>query len=85
MKIDSFHQIQLGSVYHGLTPVSDEEVKKIYVGGYVPQDKIRGGPDTLQMKQLNDLFSVPEICLLSQIAEFFSRNQISYRESSSSR
>lgn len=80
MKIDSFHQIQLGSVYHGLSPVSDEEVKKIYVGGYVPQDKIRGGPDTLQMKQLNDLFSVPEICLLSQVAEFFSRNQISYRE-----
>lgn len=41
MKIDSFHQIQLGSVYKGLTPVSDEEVLRIYNGSYVPQKLIR--------------------------------------------
>jgi hypothetical protein len=41
MKIDSFHQIQLGSVYRGLTPVPDDEVLKIYNGSYIPQRLIR--------------------------------------------
>ena len=30
------------------------------------------------MKQLNDLFSVPEICLLSNITEYFNRSHIAY-------
>jgi hypothetical protein len=30
------------------------------------------------MKQLNDLFSVPEICLLSNVAEYFKRHSIHY-------
>ena len=41
MKIDTFHQIQLGSVYRGLTPVPDEEVQRIYRGSYVPRKFIR--------------------------------------------
>ena len=41
MKIDSFHQIQLGSVYKGLSPIDDEQVLKIYNGCYVPQKMIR--------------------------------------------
>jgi hypothetical protein len=41
MKIDSFHQIQLGSVYRGLTPVPDDEVLQIYNGSYIPQRLIR--------------------------------------------
>ena len=41
MKIDSFHHIQLGSVYRGLAPVNDEEVLKIYKGAYVPRNFIR--------------------------------------------
>lgn len=30
------------------------------------------------MKQLNDLFSVPEMCLLSNVTEYFIQNNISY-------
>ena len=30
------------------------------------------------MKQANDLFSVPGICILSQVSEFFEQNNISY-------
>lgn len=35
-------------------------------------------PKNLRMKQLNDLFSVPEICLLSNITEYFERKHIAY-------
>ena len=34
--------------------------------------------DTVRMKQLNDLFSVPEICLLSNVTEYFIQNNIPY-------
>lgn len=36
LKLDSFLQIQLGSVYRGLTPVSDAEVKRLYLNRIVP-------------------------------------------------
>ena len=38
LKVDSFHQIQLGCVYRGLTPVSDEEVLNLYGQHYIPAD-----------------------------------------------
>ncbi|XP_076370821.1 5'-nucleotidase domain-containing protein 3-like isoform X2 [Tachypleus tridentatus] len=79
MKIDSFHQIQFGSVYRGLTPIPDEEVSRIYGGTYIPQNLIRGtGSEPSRMKQLNDLFSVPEICLLSNVTEYFEKHNIAY-------
>ncbi|KAH9391480.1 5'-nucleotidase domain-containing protein 3 [Tyrophagus putrescentiae] len=79
MKIDTFHQIQLGSVYRGLTPVPDEEVQRIYRGSYVPRKFIRSrDEDTVRMKQLNDLFSVPEMCLLSNVTEYFLQQNIPF-------
>ncbi|XP_023216189.1 5'-nucleotidase domain-containing protein 3-like isoform X1 [Centruroides sculpturatus] len=79
MKIDSFHQIQLGTVYRGLTPLSKEEITKIYKGIYIPQALIRSqSGEEARMKQLNDLFSVPEICLLSNITEYFEKKNIAY-------
>lgn len=36
LKLDSFLQIQLGSVYRGLTPVSDAEVRRLYLNRIVP-------------------------------------------------
>ncbi|XP_076356800.1 5'-nucleotidase domain-containing protein 3-like isoform X1 [Tachypleus tridentatus] len=79
MKIDSFHQIQFGSVYRGLTPLSNEEVTRIYGGTYIPQNLIRGTEsEPSQMKQLNDLFTVPEICLLSNVTEYFEKHNIAY-------
>ncbi|CAG2241314.1 5'-nucleotidase domain-containing protein 3,5'-nucleotidase domain-containing protein 2 [Mytilus edulis] len=35
MKLDSFHNIQLGTVYRGMQKVSDEEVIKLYDGTHV--------------------------------------------------
>ncbi|GIY53580.1 5'-nucleotidase domain-containing protein 2 [Caerostris darwini] len=79
MKIDSFHQIQFESVYRGLTQLKKEEVIDIYGGSYIPQEMIRGnGSEGARLKQLNDLFSVPEICLLSNVTEFFEKNNIAY-------
>ena len=44
LKMDQFHQIQLGSVYRGRTPVPDQEVKKLYNGSLrVPMDLIEPG------------------------------------------
>ena len=34
--------------------------------------------ENVRMKQLNDLFSVPEMCLLSNVTEYFIQNNISY-------
>lgn len=42
MKIDTFHQIQLGSVYRGLSPVSNDEIYRLYHGLYIPRKFIRG-------------------------------------------
>ncbi|XP_054709847.1 5'-nucleotidase domain-containing protein 3-like [Uloborus diversus] len=79
MKIDSFHQIQFESVFRGTTPLSKEEVVSIYGGSYIPQEMIRGSSsESTRMKQLNDLFSVPEICLLSNVTEYFEQNNIAY-------
>ncbi|GFY46130.1 5'-nucleotidase domain-containing protein 3 [Trichonephila inaurata madagascariensis] len=78
MKIDSFHQIQFESVFRGTTPLEKEEVVAIYGGSYIPQELIRGSSEGTRMKQLNDLFSVPEICLLSNVTEYFEKNNIPY-------
>ena len=40
LKLDSFLQIQLGSVHRGLTPVSDAEVLRLYRSRTVPIGKI---------------------------------------------
>lgn len=42
MKIDTFHQIQLGSVYRGLSPVPNDEIYRLYNGLYIPRKFIRG-------------------------------------------
>lgn len=77
-KIDSFHQIQLGCVYRGFTALSDDEVKQAYGGCYISQSFIKPEDDHPKMKQLNDLFSVPEVCLLANVTEYFIRNKIPY-------
>ncbi|GFS37241.1 5'-nucleotidase domain-containing protein 3 [Nephila pilipes] len=79
MKLDAFHQIQLKSVYRGLTPLNEEEVLRIYKGLHISQELIRGSSRyDARMRQLNDLFSVPEICLLSSVAEYFIKNNIKF-------
>ncbi|KAF6205118.1 hypothetical protein GE061_019285 [Apolygus lucorum] len=83
MKLDSFLQIQLGTVYRGLSPVPDVEVLKLYKNKTVPLAYVENHGKTSQyfsskMIQLADLFSVPEMCLLCNVAEYFERSQIDY-------
>lgn len=81
MKLDSFLQIQLGTVYRGLTPVPDEEVLRLYKNRIIPIAYVEGGknPDhKSKMIQLADLFSVPEMGLLCNVAEYFEKHKIDY-------
>nr|CAD7446046.1 unnamed protein product [Timema bartmani] len=84
LKIDSFLQIQLGSVYRGLSPVPNEEVLRLYRNKTIPIDYVeshgRHQPAFVKLKmiQLADLFSVPEMGLLCNVAEYFEKNHIEY-------
>ncbi|CAG9581570.1 unnamed protein product [Danaus chrysippus] len=83
LKLDSFLQIQFGAVYRGLTPVSTEEVLKLYRNRIIPIAYVEGDTrvhkaNRAKMVHLADLFSVPEMGLLCNVAEFFIKNQIDY-------
>uniref|UniRef100_A0A0K8W0U0 5'-nucleotidase domain-containing protein 3 n=1 Tax=Bactrocera latifrons TaxID=174628 RepID=A0A0K8W0U0_BACLA len=84
LKLDSFLQIQLESVYRGLTKIPDSEVLKLYRNRILPIAYVEGQSKNHQpnakakMVQLADLFSVPEMCLLCNVAEYFERNHIDY-------
>lgn len=88
LKIDSFLQIQLGSVYRGLSPVSDEEVLRLYKNRIIPiayvepqtknYQRAQHTNVTSKMVHLADLFSVPEMGLLCNVTEYFIQNQIDY-------
>uniref|UniRef100_A0A7N6F9P2 5'-nucleotidase domain containing 3 n=1 Tax=Anabas testudineus TaxID=64144 RepID=A0A7N6F9P2_ANATE len=82
MKIDAFHYIQLGTVYRGLHPVSDEEVIAMYEGSHVPleimSDFYGKSSHGHTMKQFMDIFSLPEMTLLSCVNDFFMRHNIDY-------
>ncbi|KAJ1519137.1 hypothetical protein ONE63_011257 [Megalurothrips usitatus] len=81
LKLDSFLQIQLGSVYRGLTPLSDEEVLKLYKSRTIPLAYVESGKSgdvSSKMVQLADLFSVPEMSLLCNVLNYFQENQIDF-------
>ncbi|XP_067855202.1 5'-nucleotidase domain-containing protein 2-like [Heptranchias perlo] len=80
MKIDAFHYVQLGTVYRGLSPVPDEEVFQMYEGTqHVPLHQLSDfygkGPS---MKQFMDIFSLPEMTLLSCVNDYFITHNIEY-------
>ncbi|XP_019871292.2 5'-nucleotidase domain-containing protein 3 isoform X2 [Aethina tumida] len=84
LKLDSFLQIQFGSVYRGLTPLSNDEVLKLYKNRIIPIAYVEGHTKNAsntshsKMVQLADLFSVPEMCLLCNVTDYFERNHIDY-------
>ncbi|KAK3095894.1 hypothetical protein FSP39_020452 [Pinctada imbricata] len=79
MKLDSFHNIQLGTVYKGTRQLSDTAVKSLYNGTHVALDDMNSfyGTGPL-MYQLVDLFAPPEMILLTNITDFFLDNNIPY-------
>nr|XP_057932079.1 5'-nucleotidase domain-containing protein 3 isoform X2 [Doryrhamphus excisus]XP_057932080.1 5'-nucleotidase domain-containing protein 3 isoform X2 [Doryrhamphus excisus]XP_057932081.1 5'-nucleotidase domain-containing protein 3 isoform X2 [Doryrhamphus excisus] len=82
MKIDAFHYIQLGTVYRGLHAVPDEEVIAMYEGCHVPleimSDFYGKSSHGHTMKQFMDIFSMPEMTLLSCVNDFFMKHNIDY-------
>nr|XP_053629304.1 5'-nucleotidase domain-containing protein 3-like isoform X1 [Cherax quadricarinatus] len=79
MKLNQFQQLQFGSIYQGLTPLTQEQVLKIYGSRSLSLHYIEGhmrGQN--KMAHLADLFSLPEMCLLSQVAQYFLDNNIPY-------
>ncbi|KAJ8310729.1 hypothetical protein KUTeg_012594 [Tegillarca granosa] len=69
MKLDSFHNIQLGTVYRGLTQVPDREVIALYDGTHVSLEDMNTFYGTGPMYQLVDLFAPPEMNLLINVTE----------------
>ncbi|BFZ06162.1 hypothetical protein BsWGS_09201 [Bradybaena similaris] len=78
LKIDQFHNIQLGTVYRGLQPVADDEVKALYEGIHVPVDYMNTFYGVGPMHQMVDLFALPEVSLISLVTEYFLNNNINY-------
>ncbi|XP_021030183.1 5'-nucleotidase domain-containing protein 3 [Mus caroli] len=82
MKIDAFHYIQMGTVYRGLSVVPDEEVIDMYEGSHVPLEQMSDfygkSSHGNTMKQFMDIFSLPEMTLLSCVNEHFLKNNIDY-------
>ncbi|XP_043943783.1 5'-nucleotidase domain-containing protein 3 isoform X2 [Protopterus annectens] len=82
MKIDAFHYIQLGTVYRGLHAIPDEEVIAMYEGSHVPLEQMSDfygqSSHGTTMKQFMDIFSLPEMTLLSCVNDYFSKNNIDY-------
>ncbi|XP_039626165.1 5'-nucleotidase domain-containing protein 2-like isoform X1 [Polypterus senegalus] len=80
MKIDAFHYVQPGTAYRGLQPVADEEVIEMYGGTkhiplYHMSDFYGKGP---AIKQFMDIFSLPEVTLLSCVNDYFLRHNIDF-------
>nr|CAH7721784.1 unnamed protein product [Callosobruchus chinensis] len=87
LKLDSFLQIQFGAVYKGLTPLSNEEVLQIYKNRIIPIAYVEGHTKNAslilqeshtKMVQLADLFSVPEMCLICNVADYFEKKHFDY-------
>ncbi|XP_060784197.1 5'-nucleotidase domain-containing protein 3 isoform X2 [Neoarius graeffei] len=82
MKIDAFHYIQQGTVYRGLHPVPDKEVIAMYEGSHVPleimSDFYGKSSHGHTMKQFMDIFSLPEMTLLSCVNDYFMKHNIDY-------
>jgi len=87
LKVDSFHQIQLGTVYRGKEKLDDEAVLKLYKQRHLPVSYLESGsltpkPQNLKMVQLADIFSKPEMSLMASVMELFLLHNIEYQPES---
>ncbi|RUS13442.1 HAD-like domain-containing protein [Jimgerdemannia flammicorona] len=64
MKVDSFSKIQLNTVYVGREPIKNpDQIVQLHNGIHISPHYLNAN-----MNQLNDLFSIPESCLLSDFS-----------------
>lgn len=80
MKVDICNVVQLGTVYRGLNKLNDSEVNEVFDGSrHIPKhviDQSYTGGESL--KQLMDIFSMPEMMLLANVVDFFDKQNISF-------
>jgi len=80
MKIDSCNVVQLGTVHKGLQKLDNNEVMALFHGTrHIPKhiiDQSYTGGDSI--RQLMDIFSMPEMMLLANVVEYFFVNNIVY-------
>ncbi|ORZ08872.1 HAD-superfamily hydrolase [Absidia repens] len=74
MKIDNMANIQLNTVHVGREPIKNRnDVIDLHRGLHIAPGYLRDN-----MFQLNDLFSTPQACILSDILQYFRENDISF-------
>eukprot|EP00096_Caligus_rogercresseyi_P014433 TRINITY_DN6952_c0_g1_i1.p1 TRINITY_DN6952_c0_g1~~TRINITY_DN6952_c0_g1_i1.p1 ORF type:complete len:497 (+),score=70.45 TRINITY_DN6952_c0_g1_i1:114-1604(+) len=80
LKVDSFHQIQLGSVYKGRRQLENEEILRLYNRRHIPLKRIEGRDTRAKpgMVQMVDIFAKPFMCLLADVINWFNENGIEY-------
>ncbi|KRX88551.1 5'-nucleotidase domain-containing protein 3 [Trichinella pseudospiralis] len=78
-KMDAFCNIQKGTAHRGKKILSEDDINSIYNGHHIPQHYLKfSSLESKRMGQLLDLFSLPEIGLLSNVIEYFENNSIPY-------
>lgn len=87
LKVDSHHQIQLGSVYRGKQRLEDEEVMRIYHNTRLSvktleNNNVSGGSRNVEMVQLVDIFSKPECALMAGVMDLFLQHGLEYQPES---
>ncbi len=78
MKIDSYNNIQRGTVYRGLCPVSDNEVGMFYTGMRLNIDDLGHSQNSRTLHHFVDLFCLPEVSLFSSVTQFFIDRSIQF-------
>jgi HAD superfamily 5'-nucleotidase-like hydrolase len=79
MKVDSYHNIQLGTVFNGMYAVSNEEVIKSYGGTLrLNIEDIGYAQSSSTFHHFVDLFCLPEICLIACVIQFFIDRKINF-------
>ena len=78
MKVDSYNNIQLGTVYRGMYPVASDEVLKAYGGLRLNVDDIGYSQSSSTLHHFVDLFCLPEICLFACVIQYFLDKKIHF-------
>jgi len=79
LKVDSSHQIQLGTVHRGRDRLADKEVLSLYKRRQLPVTFLE--PNT-KMVQLMDTFAKPEMSLIAGLTDYFQSHHLDYEPES---
>ncbi|KAI0232314.1 hypothetical protein L0F63_005418 [Massospora cicadina] len=74
MKVDAYHNIQINTVHYGREALRNfGQILDLHNGTHLSPSYMRDN-----LIQLNDLFSVPEICLIADIIQYFYEHNVPF-------